>query len=80
MKKKHSTRILETHWRQVELPVVAATLCTACGWCVDACPTRCLALGAHVPTLPRPLDCVSCSLCVLICPAGALEMKNPSEK
>ena len=38
-------------------------------------PTECLALGPHLPWLPRPLDCVSCTLCVLICPANALEMK-----
>jgi formate hydrogenlyase subunit 6/NADH:ubiquinone oxidoreductase subunit I len=68
-------RILESMWRQVELPVVDATLCTACGWCPEVCPTDCLAMGKHLPRLPRPLDCVSCSLCVLIGPANALRME-----
>jgi formate hydrogenlyase subunit 6/NADH:ubiquinone oxidoreductase subunit I len=77
MKKKSSTRVVEPHWRQVELPVLADTLCTGCGWCVDACPTECLALGAHVAWLPRPLDCVSCGLCAAICPANAIEMQSP---
>jgi formate hydrogenlyase subunit 6/NADH:ubiquinone oxidoreductase subunit I len=76
MSKKSKNRVLESWWRQVELPVLAETLCTGCGWCVEACPTQCLAQGIHVPWLPRPLDCVSCTLCVVICPAHALEMKE----
>ncbi len=75
MGKSQKYRVVESQWREVELPVVAETRCTGCGWCVDACPTQCLAFGAHLPWLPRPLDCVSCSLCVLICPADALAMK-----
>ncbi len=72
-------RILESGWRQVELPVVAETLCTGCGWCSQVCPTECLAMGEHFPWLPRPLDCVSCSLCVLICPAAALRLEAPAK-
>jgi formate hydrogenlyase subunit 6/NADH:ubiquinone oxidoreductase subunit I len=70
-------RVVEPLWRQVELPVVDATLCTGCGWCPAVCPTECLAMGPHLPWLPRPLDCVSCSLCVLICPANALKLEVP---
>jgi formate hydrogenlyase subunit 6/NADH:ubiquinone oxidoreductase subunit I len=77
MKAKGNNRALEPLWRQVELPVVAASLCTGCGWCVEVCPTQCLAMGPHLPWLPRPLDCVSCSVCVLICPADALRMESP---
>ncbi|MBI2805372.1 MAG: 4Fe-4S binding protein [Planctomycetes bacterium] len=68
-------RVADSQWRQMELPVVAETLCTGCGWCAEGCPTQCLAMARHVPWLPRPLDCVSCTLCVLICPADALQMK-----
>jgi NAD-dependent dihydropyrimidine dehydrogenase PreA subunit len=68
-------RVLAASWRQRELPVVDETLCTGCGWCVEVCPTDCLALGKHLPWMPRPLDCVSCELCVLICPANALRME-----
>ena len=75
MKKAGKNRVVEPHWRFVELPVVNAARCTGCGWCPAVCPTECLAMGAHLPWLPRPLDCVSCGLCVLICPANALEMK-----
>jgi formate hydrogenlyase subunit 6/NADH:ubiquinone oxidoreductase subunit I len=72
------SRVVEPHWRQVELPVLDETRCTGCGWCADACPTECLALGPHLPRLIRPLDCVSCSLCVLICPADALALAAPA--
>ena len=71
--KKH---VVEPHWRQVELPVVDETRCNGCGWCVDVCPTHCLAMGPHLPWLIRPLDCVSCTLCALVCPAVAIEMKT----
>ncbi len=68
-------RVVETHWRGVEMPAVLETRCTGCGWCVEVCPTQCLAMGAHLPSLPRPLDCVSCTLCALVCPADAIEMR-----
>lgn len=74
MSQRNNQRARETRWRQIELPVVDPTLCTGCGWCVDVCPTDCLAMGPHLPRLARPLDCVSCALCVLICPADALRM------
>lgn len=77
MSKSGQNRVVETHWRLVELPVVDETRCTGCGWCVAVCPTDCLAMGPHLPWLIRPVDCVSCSLCVFICPADALEMKSP---
>ena len=72
----NKNRVVESHWRLVELPVVDETICTGCGWCVAVCPTDCLAMSAHLPCLSRPLDCISCSLCVLICPAKALRMES----
>lgn len=72
---KTKKRVVEPLWRRVELPVVDDALCTGCGWCVAVCPTECLASGAHVPWLPRPLDCVSCALCMLVCPADAIRME-----
>ena len=32
-------------------------------------------MDGPLPWLPRPLDCVSCSLCVLVCPTDALTLK-----
>lgn len=59
------------------LPVVNAAKCTGCGDCVAVCPTECLAMSGPLPWLPRPLDCVSCTVCELICPAGAIQLLPP---
>jgi formate hydrogenlyase subunit 6/NADH:ubiquinone oxidoreductase subunit I len=56
------------------LPVVDVARCTRCGDCVTLCPTDCLAMSDPLPWLPRPLDCVSCTLCELICPAEAIRL------
>jgi formate hydrogenlyase subunit 6/NADH:ubiquinone oxidoreductase subunit I len=76
MTASNKNRVVESHWRLVELPVADETICTGCGWCVAVCPTDCLTMGAHLPCLSRPLDCISCTLCVLICPAKALRMES----
>ena len=41
---------------------------------MPVCPADCLEMAGPLPWLPRPADCVSCALCVLICPVGALEL------
>jgi MinD superfamily P-loop ATPase len=61
---------------ELELPVVDETLCTGCGDCPQVCPTDCLAMSGPIPWLPRPAHCISCSLCVWICPAGALRLET----
>ncbi len=58
----------------VELPLLDESRCTGGGDCVEVCPTRCLEMDGPLPWMPRPLDCISCSLCVAVCPADALRM------
>jgi MinD superfamily P-loop ATPase len=60
-----------------ELPVVEAARCTGCGDCVTVCPTECLAMAGAIPWLPRPLDCVSCTACELICNPIAIRLMSP---
>ncbi len=60
----------------IEYPIVDERRCTGCGDCVPACPVTCLEMGSHIPWLPRPIDCVSCTLCALICPVDAIHMMS----
>ena len=57
-----------------ELPSVDETLCTGSGDCVEVCPTSCLEMNGRVPCMPRPADCISCSLCAIVCPVEAIRM------
>jgi MinD superfamily P-loop ATPase len=75
MKQPGKKQALGRHHQGLELPVVNETLCSGCGMCPEVCPTSCLAMGPHLPWLPRPADCVGCSLCVLVCPVDALRME-----
>jgi len=58
------------------LPRILPTRCTGCGDCVDACPTICLELAGPLVWLPRPADCVSCTVCALVCPADAVQFTS----
>src|SRR5262245_59610014 len=64
-------------WSDRELPAVDERLCTACGRCVEICPTACLAMAGPLPWLPRPADCISCGACVFLCPVSALTLEPP---
>lgn len=60
--------------------------CKACGFCVEFCPTRALALssafnakGYHPPYLIQPEKCSGCDLCGMYCPDFAIfGYKNPT--
>lgn len=56
------------------LPQLDDTRCTGCGRCVAACPMRCLERFGAVVWLPRPLDCVRCGACELVCPTAAVRV------
>lgn len=61
------------------LPVIDATRCTGCGWCVGVCPPRVLSLQA-VPgwqkksTLHDEAGCTGCAKCAVRCPFDAIAM------
>ena len=53
--------------------------CKACGFCVEFCPTKVLALssafnakGYHPPYMANPEKCSGCDLCGMYCPDFAI--------
>ena len=53
--------------------------CKACGFCVEFCPTKVLALssafnsrGYHPPHVIHPENCSGCDLCGMYCPDFAI--------
>jgi 2-oxoglutarate ferredoxin oxidoreductase subunit delta len=53
--------------------------CKACGFCVEFCPTKVLALssafnskGYHPPHVVQPDKCSGCDLCGMYCPDFAI--------
>lgn len=53
--------------------------CKGCGFCVEFCPTKVLALssafnakGYHPPYVARPEKCSGCDLCGMYCPDFAI--------
>ncbi len=53
--------------------------CKACGFCVEFCPTKVLALssafnskGYHPPHAVNPDKCSGCDLCGMFCPDFAI--------
>jgi len=57
-------------------PVVDVDLCTACGTCVDRCPTSAMTLtGARSPQ--ADLDrCIGCGVCATSCPEDAVTLEE----
>jgi len=87
------------HWECPSLPggglVVAkgrvsivVERCKACGFCVEFCPTKVLALssafnskGYHPPHVIAPEKCSGCDLCGMYCPDFAIYgQRLPSQK
>ena len=59
--------------------VINAERCKGCGFCVEFCPPRVLALseqynskGYHTPVLVEPDGCTGCNMCGLLCPDFAI--------
>ena len=61
--------------------------CKACGFCVEFCPTKVLALssafnskGYHPPHVVAPDKCSGCDLCGMYCPDFAIYGYRTDEK
>ena len=54
-------------------PVVNPDLCTACGICVDECPSSALELG-DVAALRDADSCTECGTCEEVCPNEAISL------
>ena len=46
--------------------------CTACGSCVEACPTDALSIDGKAKV--NKDECIDCGTCVDECPEGAIEL------
>lgn len=60
------------------LPVVAASSCTLCGFCVQVCPDGALAIHEDDGWTSLELSaarCSGCARCAGTCPAGALQLR-----
>lgn len=68
------SRLFGERMHHMGKPVVDPDLCTACGICVDECPTSALDLE-DIAVLARPDDCTECGTCADVCPNEAIELK-----
>lgn len=61
-------------------PVIEASRCTGCGWCVGSCPEHLLTLEVvhwrKTSTLHTPEACTGCAKCARRCPFGVIRMQE----
>ncbi len=53
------------------MPYKITDECTACGTCMDACPSEAIKEGQEKYEIDQDL-CVECGACVEECPVGAI--------
>lgn len=78
-------------WEKGKTPEILMDKCTACGKCVEVCPTKVISLipkrakvyvkcnsldkGAIVRKICK-LGCIACGICVKVCEPGAIKIEN----
>jgi len=55
-------------------PLVDPELCTACGTCVERCPTQAMALNEEGVAAFNPDRCIGCGVCATGCPEDAITL------
>lgn len=62
-------------------------LCKDCGYCVKFCPKQILKTGTvrnrrghFYPELTDKEKCITCAICALMCPEGAIEVTQGGEE
>lgn len=96
---RYAHAIISLDWECPALPVwgsfvakgrvsIVVERCKACGFCVEFCPTKVLALssafnskGYHPPHVVEPEKCSGCDLCGMYCPDFAIYgQRVPAQK
>ena len=56
-------------------------LCKSCGYCVKFCPKQILQIGHErnhrghfYPVMTDETSCITCAICAMMCPEGAIEV------
>jgi len=78
-------------WEKGKIPEILMDKCTACGICIEACPTKVISLipkkarvyvkcsshdkGAIVRKICE-VGCIACGICVKVCEPEAIELEN----
>jgi len=67
--------------------IVIKKRCKNCGFCVEFCPTKVLAIsdeqnkrGYRLPVAKNPQDCIGCNFCGIYCPDLAIFFKKKVDK
>jgi ferredoxin len=58
------------------MTVAISSACTACGACLQTCPTRALTPAPRRPAVDDPL-CTDCLACIEVCPVDAISLVEP---
>ena len=66
--------------------VINDSLCKNCGYCVKFCPKHILEMGKtrnkrgpFYPVMTDADKCITCAICAMMCPEGAIDVSEGKE-